>query len=222
MELERGYTPTGYFFCPSKLHLTVKTRRSEPVNHAKESGLITNCFSVKNIILATLLIALSGCTTYRSEFIVPSDKTISEYNYIYVDPENPKLEFPALDPSDGQKYEYVSFNPLIENMFLEQGFTPIQSLQGLSKPDRLKTAVVQWRKTDTIPNVLGGYSVEITILVTDLVSKEIVYQGLGDHRGATETGDHEGAITAALEGLSDAKAGLKGKKTDERWKPVSQ
>ncbi len=173
-------------------------------------------FSLLLIVLILLAICLivSGCV-YKSEYIVPSEKSIASYQYIYVDPENPKLKYLIVNPSGDQEYEYTSLNDFIENIFSKHGFEPVHSLQDLSKQNLLKTAVVQWRKTDVIPHDFG-YSIEVTVLVTDFVSKEIIYQGTGLWEG------HEGAIKAALEGLEDAKAGLKGKKQDERWKPISK
>lgn len=181
------------------------------------------------VILISLAVTICflGCTTYKSEFIAPSEKSISEYQYIYVDPENPKLE--VLAPSDGEEYdssstriEYISFNELIENIFAQHGFKPIQSVNNLPKQDLAKTAVVQWRRTNTTPNELGGYSIEVTVLVTDFFSLEVIYQGVGDYMGMTEIGDQKGAIIAALKGLSDAKSGSKGVKQSERWNPLKE
>ncbi len=48
---------------------------------------------------------------------------------------------------------------------------------------------------------LESYSQEVTVVLSDFLSREWVYKGVGEYMGRTELDDIKGALSAALAGL---------------------
>lgn len=44
----------------------------------------------------------------------------------------------------------------------------------------------------------GGYSQEVTVIIRNALSKELIYKGIGEYIGQTEIDDLRGALLAAL------------------------
>lgn len=50
-----------------------------------------------------------------------------------------------------------------------------------------------------------GYSLEVTVVLSDYLTGEVVYSGIGEHMGGTKKDDWRGAIQAALKGLAEVR-----------------
>lgn len=169
------------------------------------------CFRFSNwspILIICLIIFGCATRTYKSEYQASPNLSIHQYKFILVDPENPKV--PGFN-----------VNSLIEGIFFKHGFTAINSPKSLSNHDLQQTLVASWRETGRNTRALGlGYSVEITVLVTDYLTKQVVYQGVGESMGKTVADDVSGAIIAAFKNLTDAQSGLTGTYSDKRRQPI--
>jgi S1-C subfamily serine protease len=77
-----------------------------------------------------------------------------------------------------------------------------------------KTLVLSWAVTNRT-DFFSGYSQEVTIVMKDYNTRDIVYKGVGDYMGRDDLGDKIGAIKLALEGLSEYKPVISDKDAEE-------
>lgn len=159
----------------------------------------------------TLVITLISCmpinTTYikQGELYGPIDSiqfaTIKGLNNIN-------------DNSDAQ-VSVVGSSPPIEGVItghlLKNGISTISNskLSELNDKQLSKSAIVEWgvsgRNSRGITGISSGYSQEVTVLIRNAFSGELLYKGTGEYMGATDSDDLKGALLAALANFKSTK-----------------
>jgi hypothetical protein len=172
------------------------------------------------IALAICCLLFVACETLapprRAEFFTPpSSRPLSDYQHMYLDPDNPVVVVMATGESRAGSHETIDMNPYIGAYLKRHGFEIVK--------DPIPGAgVVQWRTTKTTPLFWDMLSVEVTLIITDFETKEIVYQGIGEFDTEGPVNDHTHGLMAALRGIQPA---LNGEHrpppvSDGRWKPI--
>ncbi len=160
----------------------------------------------KVLLMVALALATAGCATVNKTY-VSEGEMISPVSHIEFAVVSTKYD---MSDRTGSQVTLASPSALrigdIENVivghFIKLGISTISEEQLDSKTTQQKErcVVVEWgvsgRKSR---GYSGGYSQEVSILVRNANSGEMIYRGVGEYMGSTEVDDLRGALLAALE-----------------------
>ena len=155
--------------------------------------------------LIILAIALTGCMATNSTYVRQGQlyKPIDSIQFATI-----KGLHTISDDADTQvSVTNTSIAPIesvITGHLLKNGISTITSseLSKLNNSQLSKCITIEWgvsgRNSRGIIGISSGYSQEVTILMRNALSGELVYKGTGEYMGQTDTDDLKGALLAAL------------------------
>lgn len=151
--------------------------------------------------LIILVIALTGCVAINSTYVRQGQlyKPIDSIQFATI-----KNHHNISDDADTQiSVTNTSSTPIegvISGYLLKNGISTISSAQlsKLNNSQLSKCLIVEWGVSGRNSRGIIGYSQEVTILMRNALSGELVYKGIGEYMGRTEKDDLKGALLAAL------------------------
>jgi hypothetical protein len=162
---------------------------------------------VFTVFIAVFINCSSVNTTYKMDSFFNPKISISNYSYLVV-AENDNLEPSSqLTLSTSNDARFGNAKSIIEGYAMKCGFSVLsfKELSELPKDNIAKVLIAKWgisgrnSRTDLMSS--GAYSQEVTVILSDYTSKEIVYRGIGEYMGRSELDDIKGALSAAMQGL---------------------
>ena len=161
---------------------------------------------LKKIVLCFCFISFLACAgkIYNKQFFLNPNYSIKSYSYVVIAKKEHSQELKSqITISSPMGMPYASMESIIEGAILKSGFTLLSQDELLSLPeDKVKKVLVsKWGISGRKDKAFGSYSQEVTVVLTDYITKEYVYRGIGEYMGASQLDDIKGALTAALEGL---------------------
>lgn len=168
---------------------------------------------LKNLTaIAVLIVPFVYCaavnTTYKTDSFFNPRIPISNYSYLIVvgDDNNlePSSQVTLSTPSDAR---FGNAKSVIEGHAMKCGLSVLTSreLSELPKENVARVLIAKWGISGRTPrrNAMsdGAYSQEVTVILSDYTSKEMVYRGVGEYMGRSELDDIKGALSAAMKGL---------------------
>jgi len=143
-------------------------------------------------------------TTYHSDgrFYQPAQK----YRFAVI-----KRSFDMADNTGSQLALVTSglrvgdIEAVIRGHILKNGISTLneQEYGKLKRNQKLRCLLIEWGISGrNARDKDGAYSQEVTVGITDAMSQELVYRGIGEYIGQTEIDDLRGALLAALKNFS--------------------
>jgi len=155
-----------------------------------------------------LVIALSACAkiniTYRSSgsmrgSIASAEFALIKSSYSLTDRTGAQLALTAPTQLRVGDVENVIVGTLLKHRI---SVLTKPEFDALEQSGRSKCLVVEWGASGrSARGTKAGFSQEVTVLIRNAHSGEIVYQGVGEYMGETEIDDLRGALLAALAGF---------------------
>ena len=173
------------------------------MSYEKERNESISLFRWLSLIL--LLVLINGCAVLKDPEVEKKD-SISNYQYVVIPSTGDLIS------STGSVYggEYGTYggsvtkevNPgdVIEGILLKKGYT---SLNGVRSEILDKTLIVKYGESGkrVVAGGLGGYTLEVTIILIDAKTYDTIYSCTAEGQGSTEADDIREAITRCLSGL---------------------
>jgi hypothetical protein len=158
------------------------------------------------LFIAVSLLLTTGCSNsvYKS---TGNTYKINDKNYEYAIIKK-QIRTTAQEGADTEKYD-IKINPkyakigavdnVIIGTLLKQGLSIVteEQLNALGENSKNFTLVVEWGVSGRDDKFMG-YSQEVTVLIKDAVTRQIVYKGSGEGMGEDEIADVRIALEAAL------------------------
>jgi hypothetical protein len=158
---------------------------------------------MKLMISIASILLLVGCSsmnkTYQSQGIIYSKMSDIQFALIKSKlgiNDQTQSQIVIADPSS---LRIGNVDNVISGALLKNGISTISpdEFTKLTEDQTKKCILVEWGISGRNARS-GGYSQEVTVLIKNASSKEMVYQGTGEYYGQTEVDDLRGALLAAL------------------------
>ncbi|MFH1008912.1 MAG: hypothetical protein V1800_15665 [Candidatus Latescibacterota bacterium] len=161
---------------------------------------------MKIFFAVATIVFLSGCAyqvnvTYRSHGTTYASLETVKYAVI-------KGQFNMKDQTNSQvavvnatALRIGNIESVITGSLLKNGISTMSSdeLSELPQDQHARCIIVEWGISGRNSRGIGaGYSQEVTVLIKNALSGELVYKGIGEYMGQTEIDDLKGALLAAL------------------------
>jgi len=157
------------------------------------------------VFLLLLTVLVSGCATLKDPEITKRGE-IEEYSFVVL-PNAANLSSSSGGVYGNQYGVYGSssskeINPsnVIEGILLKRGLISTDTVTAETKD---KTLIVKYGESGRrdVAGGLGGYTLEVTIVIVTATTSEIFYSCVAEGQGSTEVDDIRQAIHRCLSGL---------------------
>lgn len=153
---------------------------------------LKRCKIVWLVCCVMVSLIFEGCganITYQAKYNIYPQKSIKAYKHLAAHPDNPQIDD-------------VDINQLLEGIGAQHGLSPLKYRDLESSPKNIlsQTLVARCRETGRTDRGYG-FSIEVTVILSDYLTQETIYTGVGEHMGMEVYDDYQGAIRAALSGL---------------------
>lgn len=152
--------------------------------------------------LIAFIILLTGCSTLNTTYVQQGEL----YNSIEF------IQFSTIkglnnisDNSDTQvsvvSNSVTPIESVITGHLLKNGISTVSpsKFSTFNDTQLLKSAIVEWGVSGrNSRGISGAYSQEVTVLIRNASSGELIYKGTGEYLGTTDADDLKGALLAAL------------------------